>query len=52
MELLRDTDHSVSRIAYDIGFCTASYFTETFKARLGVTPLQYRKESQQAMETK
>ena len=52
MELLRDTDLSVSRIAYDIGFCTASYFTETFKARLGVTPLQYRKESQQAMETK
>ena len=48
MELLRDTDHSVSRIAYDTGFCTASYFTETFKARLGVTPLQYRKESRTA----
>ena len=52
MELLKDTGLSVSRIAYDTGFCTASYFTETFKARLGVTPLQYRKESQQAMETK
>ena len=52
MELLRDTDLSVSRIAYDIGFCTASYFTETFKARLGVTPLQYRKEVRTAKTQK
>ncbi|MGM9568434.1 MAG: helix-turn-helix domain-containing protein [Clostridia bacterium] len=45
MELLKNTDLSVSQIAYDIGFCSASYFTETFKAQLGVTPLQYRKET-------
>lgn len=43
MELLRDTQLSVSQIAYDAGFCSASYFIEVFRARKEVTPLQYRK---------
>ena len=42
-ELLRDTDASVSQIAYDTGFCSTSYFIEAFKERFSVTPLQYRK---------
>lgn len=44
MELLKDTDLSISQIAYDTGFCSTSYFIETFKAQHGHTPLQYRKE--------
>lgn len=43
MELLRDTRLPVSRIAYDTGFCSTSYFIETFRAAQGMTPLQYRK---------
>lgn len=27
----------------EVGFCTTSYFIEVFRARFGVTPLQYRK---------
>ena len=45
MELLRGTQLSVSQIAYDTGFCSASYFIEAFKAHKGSTPLQYRKSS-------
>lgn len=43
MELLAGTQLSVSQIAYDTGFCSTSYFIETFKASLDMTPLQYRK---------
>ena len=43
MELLRDTQLSVSQIAYDTGFCSTSYFIEVFRAQKGITPLQYRK---------
>jgi AraC-like DNA-binding protein len=42
-ELLKDADMSVSRIAYETGFCGASYFIEAFRERFGVTPLQYRR---------
>lgn len=42
-ELLRDTDLSVSQIAYETGFSSTSYFIGKFKAQLGVTPLQFRK---------
>lgn len=41
--LLRDTDMSVSEIAFTTGFSGASYFTEAFKKRVGVTPIRYRK---------
>lgn len=43
LELLRDSDMSVLDIAYRTGFSTSSYFTETFKDRIGCTPTQYRK---------
>ena len=41
--LLRETDLPVSRIAYEVGFCSTSYFIEVFKASFAMTPLQYRK---------
>ena len=41
--LLLNTDLSVSQIAYESGFSSASYFIETFKKRTNMTPLQYRK---------
>lgn len=43
LELLRTTDLPVSQIACETGFCSASYFIEAFKARHGITPLQYRR---------
>ena len=51
MELLRNTQLSVSQIAYDTGFCSTSYLIETFKASFGITPLQYRKTGCQAGPT-
>jgi len=42
-ELLRNSDLSVSQVAYETGFCSASHFIEAFKARLGMTPLQFKK---------
>lgn len=43
-ELLEETDWSVSRIALETGFCSASYFIEAFRAELKTTPLKYREK--------
>lgn len=40
--LLKDTDRSVSNIAYDCGFDDAAYFSNMFKKFYRVTPMQYR----------
>ena len=45
-ELLLSTGLPVSQIAYEVGFCSTSYFIEVFKAHFGMTPLQYRKKSE------
>lgn len=42
---LRETERSVSEIALETGFCSASYFIETFRAQFGVTPRRYRTEN-------
>lgn len=42
-ELLTMTDMSVSDIAYEVGFSGASYYSELFKQKVGITPLKYRK---------
>ena len=42
-QLLVSTSDSVLDIAYKTGFDNLSYFNRLFKARFGVTPLQYRK---------
>ncbi len=43
--LLKETNLSISEIAFEVGFQGASYFTETFKKYYGFTPGQYRKEN-------
>ena len=43
IRMLRRSDLSVGQIADACGFGSASYFTRLFKARYGVSPLQYRK---------
>lgn len=42
-ELLRTTSRSVSEIAFDVGFNSASYYTERFKEMMNCRPLEYRK---------
>jgi AraC family transcriptional activator of pobA len=41
--LLRDTDLPVARIAGDLGFGSATYFTRAFQARAGQTPSAFRR---------
>ncbi|NNL79975.1 MAG: response regulator, partial [Flavobacteriaceae bacterium] len=43
-KLLRQSDMSVSELAYEIGFNTPSYFIKCFKEIIGQTPLEYQKE--------
>jgi len=43
MELLRDADWSITRIAFDCGFNDSNYFTRTFRKHTGTTPSTYRK---------
>lgn len=40
---LLTSDKSMTDIAYEHGFCTASYYCETFKKYYGMSPLAYRK---------
>ncbi len=42
MELLRQSDLSVTDIAIDVGFNDSNYFTRQFKAAKGLSPTQYR----------
>lgn len=43
VQLLRDTDHSLSEIAYLTGFSDQSHFTRIFKKVVGQNPSVYRK---------
>ncbi|MBR2343972.1 MAG: PocR ligand-binding domain-containing protein [Clostridia bacterium] len=42
-ELLRDSTMPITAIAAECGFTDYNYFIRAFKAQVGVTPLQYRK---------
>lgn len=42
--LLRRTDHSVTEIAFQVGFSDSNYFTRQFRKLLGVTPREYRQQ--------
>lgn len=44
-ELLRDTDASVTEVALTVGFGGASYYAESFRAWLGMSPSAYRREN-------
>ncbi len=43
LELLRDTDYTITEIALTVGFSGGSYFTETFRKWMGKSPSEYRK---------
>lgn len=43
VQLLRDTDHSLSEVAYLTGFSDQSHFTRIFKKVVGQNPSTYRK---------
>ena len=40
---LLDPDTRITDIAYEYGFCGASYYCETFQKYYGISPLRYRK---------
>lgn len=42
-ELLVSTDMAITRIALEVGFSSASFFAETFRKKIGVTPQEFRK---------
>jgi AraC-like DNA-binding protein len=46
LERLADRSTDLSRLAFELGFSSHSHFTQTFKARLGVTPSALRLELQ------
>lgn len=43
-ELLRNPNLTVTEIAFAVGFSSPSYFTESFRKYLGLTPSEYRKQ--------
>lgn len=43
--LLKCTDMSVTEIAYELGYATASHFIEDFKKEKHISPKHYRKEA-------
>jgi AraC-like DNA-binding protein len=42
MELLRETDRSVTEICFDVGFSSLGTFSRTFRAIVGEPPSSYR----------
>lgn len=42
--MLKETSNSVTEIALATGFSDSSYFARTFRKRMGVSPLTYRRE--------
>lgn len=42
-ELLQMTDLNITEIAYEVGFNGASYYAETFRKYMGISPSSYRK---------
>lgn len=45
MELLKDSDMTVTEIAYATGFSGASFYAETFRKYIGYSPIQYREKT-------
>ncbi len=44
-QLLRSTDLSLSFIAQNLGFSSASYFSQSFRRHEGISPIVYREEN-------
>lgn len=47
MELLKESELSVTEISYTTGFNSASHFTKTFKTLIGCTPNKYRNSTEE-----
>ena len=43
-DLLRDSSKTISEIAYECGFASASYLSKQFKSLTGIAPIEYRKK--------
>ncbi len=43
--LLGGTDHSLSQISHMLGFSSPSYFSQSFRRIVGMSPMEYRKSS-------
>ena len=43
LPLLKDTNMSITQICFEVGFSGVSYFSETFKKHMHMTPNKYRK---------
>jgi len=44
-QLLIENELTISEISYRLGFQYAQHFTRLFKAKVGMTPIQYRKQA-------
>ncbi len=49
--LLRSTDHSLAEISHFTGFSSPSYFSQSFRKAVGMSPAQYRIQSRQSSQT-
>ncbi len=43
-EMLKDTDHSIAEIAYQLGFKDPNYFTRIFNGEVGMSPTRWRRD--------
>lgn len=45
IDLIEDSKLNMTQICYECGFCSSSYFAETFKKIFGCSPSEYKKTS-------
>lgn len=45
IEMLKDTDETLSSIAFSVGFSDPKYFSKVFKKEMGVIPSEYREKN-------
>lgn len=45
IELIRSGQHSMSQVAYMVGFNDPHYFSKTFKQKTGMTPSEYQRKN-------
>ncbi|MBI2946442.1 MAG: helix-turn-helix transcriptional regulator [Verrucomicrobia bacterium] len=50
-ELLKDPNRDITTIAFDLGFCSSSFFGVQFKRFMGQSPSQYRRTKLAGFET-
>lgn len=45
IEMLRDTDETLTSIAFAVGFSDPKYFSKVFKKEMGIIPSEYREKN-------